>query len=161
MGVNENSLFYFYFGEKFVTCCFFHFMLYTSTFFSQFLCPLNFPLNSFKNHNLWYNVKLHNGYKNWLYSVSTECLWGKSVSLMYIIFTILRNFHSFIIHIFMILGGLNLQVSDFLWTPLNEYLSNEHFAVYMSSSTVCINDWILLLIMDDHGYVCWRFNVCV
>lgn len=102
-----------------------------------------------------------NGYKNWLCSVSTECLWGKSVSLMYIIFIILRNFHSFIIHIFMILGGLNLQVSDFLWTPLNEYLSNEHFAVYMSSSTVCVNDWILLLIMDDHGYVCWRFNVCV
>lgn len=163
MGVNENSLFYFYFGEKFVTCCFFHFMLYTFTFFSQFLCPLNFPLNSFKTHYLWYNVKLHtcNGYKNWLCSVSTECLWGKSVSLMYIIFIILRNFHSFIIHIFMILGGLNLQVSDFLWTPLNEYLSNEHFAVYMSSSTVCVNDWILLLIMDDHGYVCWRFNVCV
>lgn len=131
MGVNENSLFYFYFGEKFVTCCFFHFMLYTFTFFSQFLCPLNFPLNSFKTHYLWYNVKLHtcNGYKNWLCSVSTECLWGKSVSLMYIIFIILRNFHSFIIHIFMILGGLNLQVSDFLWTPLNEYLSNEHFAV--------------------------------
>lgn len=163
MGVNENSLFYFYFGEKFVTCCFFHFMLYTFTFFSQFLCPLNFPLNSFKTHYLWYNVKLHtcNGYKNWLCSVSTECLWGKSVSLMYIIFIILRNFHSFIIHIFMILGGLNLQVSDFLWTPLNEYLSNEHFAVYMSSSTVCVNDWILLLIMDDHGYVCWRFNMCV
>lgn len=161
MGVNENSLFYFYFGEKFVTCCFFHFMLYTSTFFSQFLCPLNFKLNSFKTHYLWYNVKLHNGYKNWLCSVSTECLWGKSVSLMYIIFIILRNFHSFIIHIFMILGGLNLQVSDFLWTPLNEYLSNEHFAVCMSSSTVCVNDWILLLIMDDHGYVCWRFNVCV
>lgn len=163
MGVNENSLFYFYFGEKFVTCCFFHFMLYTFTFFSQFLCLLNFKLNSFKTHYLWYNVKLHtcNGYKNWLCSVSTECLWGKSVSLMYIIFIILRNFHSFIIHIFMILGGLNLQVSDFLWTPLNEYLSNEHFAVYMSSSTVCINDWILLLIMDDHGYVCWRFNVCV
>lgn len=163
MGVNENSLFYFYFGEKFVTCCFFHFMLYTFTFFSQFLCLLNFKLNSFKTHYLWYNVKLHtcNGYKNWLCSVSTECHWGKSVSLMYIIFTILRNFHSFIIHIFMILGGLNLQVSDFLWTPLNEYLSNEHFAVYMSSSTVCINDWILLLIMDDHGYVCWRFNVCV
>lgn len=163
MGVNENSLFYFYFGEKFVTCCFFHFMLYTFTFFSQFLCLLNFKLNSFKTHYLWYNVKLHtcNGYKNWLCSVSTECLWGKSVSLMYIIFIILRNFHSFIIHIFMILGGLNLQVSDFLWTPLNEYLSNEHFAVYMSSSTVCVNDWILLLIMDDHGYVCWRFNVCV
>lgn len=161
MGVNENSLFYFYFGEKFVTCCFFHFMLYTFTFFSQFLCPLNFPLNSFKTHYLWYNVKLHNGYKNWLCSVSTECLWGKSVSLMYIIFIKLRNFHSFIIHIFMILGGLNLQVSDFLWTPLNEYLSNEHFAVYMSSSTVCVNDWILLLIMDDHCYVCWRFNVCV
>lgn len=163
MGVNENSLFYFYFGEKFVTCCFFHFMLYTFTFFSQFLCPLNFKLNSFKTRYLWYNVKLHtcNGYKNWLCSVSTECLWGKSVSLMYIIFIILRNFHSFIIHIFMILGGLNLQVSDFLWTPLNEYLSNEHFAVYMSSSTVCVNDWILLLIMDDHGYVCWRFNVCV
>lgn len=157
----KTILFYFYFGEKFVTCCFFHFMLYTFTFFSQFLCPLNFPLNSFKNHNLWYNVKLHNGYKNWLCSVSTECLWGKSVSLMYIIFIILRNFHSFIIHIFMILGGLNLQVSDFLWTPLNEYLSNEHFAVYMSSSTVCVNDWILLLIMDNHGYVCWRFNVCV
>lgn len=163
MGVNENSLFYFYFGEKFVTCCFFHFMLYTFTFFSQFLCLLNFKLNSFKTHYLWYNVKLHtcNGYKNWLCSVSTECLWGKSVSLMYIIFIILRNFHSFIIHIFMILGGLNLQVSDFLWTLLNEYLSNEHFAVYMSSSTVCVNDWILLLIMDDHGYVCWRFNVCV
>lgn len=163
MGVNENSLFYFYFGEKFVTCCFFHFMLYTFTFFSQFLCLLNFKLNSFKTHYLWYNVKLHtcNGYKNWLCSVSTECLWGKSVSLMYIIFIIRRNFHSFIIHIFMILGGLNLQVSDFLWTPLNEYLSNEHFAVYMSSSTVCVNDWILLLIMDDHGYVCWRFNVCV
>lgn len=163
MGVNENSLFYFYFGEKFVTCCFFHFMLYTFTFFSQFLCLLNFKLKSFKTHYLWYNVKLHtcNGYKNWLCSVSTECLWGKSVSLMYIIFIILRNFHSFIIHIFMILGGLNLQVSDFLWTPLNEYLSNEHFAVYMSSSTVCVNDWILLLIMDDHGYVCWRFNVCV
>lgn len=161
MGVNENSLFYFYFGEKFVTCCFFHFMLYTFTFFSQFLCPLNFKLNSFKTHYLLCNVKLHNGYKNWLCSVSTECLWGKSVSLMYIIFIILRNFHSFIIHIFMILGGLNLQVSDFLWTPLNEYLSNEHFAVYMSSSTVCVNDWILLLIMDDHGYVCWRFNVCV
>lgn len=163
MGVNENSLFYFYFGEKFVTCCFFHFMLYTFTFFSQFLCLLNFKLNSFKTHYLWYNVKLHtcNGYKNWLCSVSTECLWGKSVSLMYIIFIILRNFHSFIIHIFMILGGLNLQVSDFLWTPLNEYLSNEHFAVFMSSSTVCVNDWILLLIMDDHGYVCWRFNVCV
>lgn len=163
MGVNENSLFYFYFGEKFVTCCFFHFMLYTFTFFSQFLCLLNFKLNSFKTHYLWYNVKLHtcNGYKNWLCSVSTECLWGKSVSLMYIIFIILRNFHSFIIHIFMILGGLNLQVSDFLWTPLNEYLSNEHFAVYMSSSTVCVNNWILLLIMDDHGYVCWRFNVCV
>lgn len=163
MGVNENYLFYFYFGEKFVTCCFFHFMLYTFTFFSQFLCPLNFKLNSFKTHYSWYNVKLHtcNGYKNWLCSVSTECLWGKSVSLMYIIFIILRNFHSFIIHIFMILGGLNLQVSDFLWTPLNEYLSNEHFAVYMSSSTVCVNDWILLLIMDDHGYVCWRFNVCV
>lgn len=161
MGVNENSLFYFYFGGKFVTCCFFHFMLYTFTFFSQFLCPLNFKLNSFKTHYLWYNVKLHNGYKNWLCSVSTECLWGKSVSLMYIIFIILRNFHSFIIHIFMILGGLNLQVSDFLWTPLNEYLSNEHFAVYMFSSTVCVNDWILLLIMDNHGYVCWRFNVCV
>lgn len=161
MGVNENSLFYFYFGEKFVTCCFFHFMLYTFTFFSQFLCPFNFPLNSFKTHYLWYNVKLHNGYKNWLCSVSTECLWGKSVSLMYIIFIILRKFHSFIIHIFMILGGLNLQVSDFLWTLLNEYLSNEHFAVYMSSSTVCVNDWILLLIMDDHGYVCWRFNMCV
>lgn len=94
MGVNENSLFYFYFGEKFVTCCFFHFMLYTFTFFSQFLCPLNFKLNSFKTHYFWYNVKLHNGYKNWLYSVSTECLWGKSVSLMYIIFIILRNFHS-------------------------------------------------------------------
>lgn len=94
MGVNENSLFYFYFGEKFVTCCFFHFMLYTFTFFSQFLCPLNFKLNSFKTHYLWYNVKLHNGYKNWLCSVSTECLWGKSVSLMYIIFIILRNFHS-------------------------------------------------------------------
>lgn len=88
MGVNENSLFYFYFGEKFVTCCFFHFMLYTFTFFSQFLCLLNFKLNSFKTHYLWYNVKLHtcNGYKNWLCSVSTECLWGKSVSLMYIIF---------------------------------------------------------------------------
>lgn len=162
MGVNENSLFYFYFGGKFVTCCFFHFMLY--------ILPLS-SANSYvhwishwihlKIIIYWYDVKLHNGYKNWLCSVSTECLWGKSVSLMYIIFIIRRNFHSFIIHIFMILGGLNLQVSDFLWTPLNEYLSNEHFAVYMSSSTVCINDWILLLIMDDHGYVCWRFNVCV
>lgn len=46
-----------------------------------------------------------------------------------------------------------------LWMSI--WVINEHFAVYMSSSTVCVNDWIMLLIMDDHGYVCWRFNVCV
>lgn len=145
MGVREKTLlFCFSFGENFVTCCFFHFMLYTSTFFSQFLSPLIFTLNKYKLiivHIYW----IRNGYKNWLCSVSTECLWGKSVSLMYIIFIILRNFHSFIIYIFMILGGLNLQVSDFLWTPLNKYLSNEHFAVYVLSC-LCANDQTLLLI---------------
>lgn len=45
----------------------------------------------------------------------------------------------------MILGGLNLQVSSFLRTPLNEYLSNEHFAVYVPSC-LCANDQTLLLI---------------
>lgn len=145
MGVNEKTLLLcFSFGGKFCDMLFFHFMLYTSTFFSQFLSPLIFTLNKYKLiivHIYW----IRNGYKNWLCSVSTECLWGKSVSLMYIIFIILRNFHSFIIYIFMILGGLNLQVSDFLWTPLNKYLSNEHFAVYVLSC-LCANDQTLLLI---------------
>lgn len=113
----------------------------------------------------WIHLKLiiYDIMSNYIMAIRTGCIvfpqsaFEVNLSLSCILYLQ----YSFIIHIFMILGGLNLQVSDFLWTPLNEYLSNEHFAVYMSSSTVCINDWILLLIMDDHGYVCWRFNVCV